>query len=38
MNDLNVAIHKDGQGTNNGYAYMVDGNKIDELENGIQNN
>ncbi|MED1863081.1 hypothetical protein P4V41_06405 [Fictibacillus nanhaiensis] len=37
ISDINVAINKDGKGTNNGYAYMLDGDKIKELESFIKN-
>ena len=37
INDIHVAINKDGKGTSNGYAYMLDGDKIKELENFIKN-
>jgi hypothetical protein len=37
INDINVAINHDGTGTNNGYAYMLDGDKIKELVNFIKN-
>jgi hypothetical protein len=37
INDINVAINKEGIGTNNGYAYMLDGDNIKELENFIKN-
>lgn len=37
INDINVAINKDGKGTDNGYSYMLDGDKIIDLENFIKN-
>lgn len=37
MNDLNIAINMDGAGANNGYSYMLDGNKTNELESFIRN-
>lgn len=37
LSDLNIAINKDGAGANNGYSYMLDGNKTSELESFIRN-
>ncbi|NKE08121.1 hypothetical protein [Mesobacillus selenatarsenatis] len=37
LNDLNIAINKEGKGANNGYSYMLDGNKTNELESFIRN-
>lgn len=37
LNDLNIAINKDGAGANYGYSHMLDGNKTNELESFIGN-
>ncbi|UYZ22305.1 hypothetical protein [Mesobacillus jeotgali] len=37
LNDLHIAINKDGTGGNNGYSHMLDGNKTEKLESFIRN-
>lgn len=37
LNDINIAINKDGAGTNNGYSHMLDGKKTTLMESFIRN-
>jgi hypothetical protein len=37
LNDINIAINKNGAGANNGYSHLLDGHKTNELEAFIRN-